>query len=123
MHYQARNLEQRLHFGRLDRQFLETYSQTRERPPHAQAEWITYPHNAEHRWEANGTHCWQKIRQIPRGDGDTPRRLGGFRPVQCTRENTASFASDVCEGFQRKEQAVSVAIDLQDAYNRVHSSG
>ena len=34
-------------------------------------------------------------------------------------ENAAAFASDVYEGFQSKEQTVAVAIDIDDAYNRV----
>ena len=63
-----------------------------------------------------------ETRQRPRGEGDTPRKSGGFRPGKCTWENAAAFASDVYKGFQRKEQAVAVAIDLEDAYNRVHSS-
>ena len=35
------------------------------------------------------------------------------------KENAAAFAYDMYEGFQRKEPAVAVAIDLEDAYNRV----
>ena len=31
----------------------------------------------------------------------------------------AAFAYDVYDGFQRKEQTLAVAIDLQDAYNMV----
>ena len=42
-----------------------------------------------------------------------------FRPEKCTRENAAAFAYDVYEEFQGKEPAVAVAIDLEDAYNRV----
>ena len=44
---------------------------------------------------------------------------GGFRPGKCTLENAAAFAYDVNKGFQRKEQTVAVAINLEDAYNRV----
>ena len=44
---------------------------------------------------------------------------GGFRPEKCTWENAAAFAYDVYEGFQRKKSAVAVAVDLEDAYNRV----
>ena len=36
-----------------------------------------------------------------------------------TWENAARFAYDVYEGFQRKEQTLAVAVDLEDAYNRV----
>ena len=34
-------------------------------------------------------------------------------------ENAARLAYDVYEGFQRKEQTLAVAVDLEDAYNRV----
>ena len=43
---------------------------------------------------------------------------GGVRPKKCKWENAAAFAYDVYKGFQRKEQTVAVAIDLEDAYNR-----
>ena len=33
--------------------------------------------------------------------------------------NAAAFPYDLYEGFQRKEQTVAVAIDLEDAYNKV----
>ena len=33
--------------------------------------------------------------------------------------NAAAFAYDMYEGFQRKEQTVAVAMDLEDACNRV----
>ena len=39
---------------------------------------------------------------------------GGFR-----LGNAAAFAYDVHEGFQTKQQTVAVAVDLEDAYNRV----
>ena len=102
---------------KLDRQLLVAYSQTRERPP--QPEWIPHPYNAKHHWEAHGTHCCQETHQRPREQGGTPRKSKGFRPGKCTWENAAAFAYDVYEGFQRKEQTVAVAIDLEDAYNRV----
>ena len=46
---------------------------------------------------------------------------GSLRPGKCTWEmqHTATFAYDVYEGFQRKEQTLALAIDLKDAYNRV----
>ena len=43
----------------------------------------------------------------------------GFWPGTCTWENAAAFAYDLYEGFQRKEQTLAVAIDLEDAYNSV----
>ena len=49
-----------------------------------------------------------------------PPNQGGFRQGKCTWENAAAFAYEVYEGFQRKEQTLAVAIDLEDAYNRVN---
>ena len=46
-----------------------------------------------------------------------PANQRGFRPGQCTLDNAAAFAYDLYEGFQWKEQTL--AIDLEDAYNRV----
>ena len=44
---------------------------------------------------------------------------GGVRPGKCSWKIAAAFAYDVYEGFQRKEQAVAVATDLEDACYRV----
>ena len=83
---------------------------------------LTY---TEHRWEAHGMHCCQETRQKSRGQWYTPCKScvcvcvcvwgGGGSD----KENAAAFAYDMYEGFQRKEPAVAVAIDLEDAYNRV----
>ena len=43
----------------------------------------------------------------------------GYRAGKTTWENAARFAYDVHEGFQRKEQTLAVAVDLEDAYNTV----
>ena len=43
----------------------------------------------------------------------------GFRLEKCTWENAAAFEYDVYEGFQRKEPTVAVAVDLENAHNRV----
>ena len=48
-----------------------------------------------------------------------PLDLGGYRAGKNTWENAARFAYDVYEGFQRKEQTLAVAVDLEAAYNRV----
>ena len=48
-----------------------------------------------------------------------PATQGDFRTGKCTWENAAAFPYDVYEGFHRKEQTLAVAIDLEDAYNRV----
>ena len=48
-----------------------------------------------------------------------PPNQGGYRAGKTTRENAARFAYDVYEGFQRNEQTLAAAVDLEDAYNRV----
>ena len=48
-----------------------------------------------------------------------PLNQGGYRAGKSTWENAARFAYDVYEGFQRKEQTLAVAVDLEDAHNRV----
>ena len=48
-----------------------------------------------------------------------PSNQEGYRAGQNTWENTARFVYDVYEEFQRKEQTLAVAVDLEDAYNRV----
>ena len=48
-----------------------------------------------------------------------PPNQGGYRAGKSTWENAARFAYDVFEGFKRKEQTLAVAVDLEDAYNRV----
>jgi len=42
-------------------------------------------------------------------------------PGKCTwiRTNTAAFANDVFERFQRTEQTLAAAVELRDAYNRI----
>ena len=48
-----------------------------------------------------------------------PEGLGSYRKGMDTWANAAVFAYDTYEGFQRKEETIAVAIDLEDAYNRV----
>ena len=48
-----------------------------------------------------------------------PPTLGSYRRGKDTWANAAIFAYDTYEGFQNKEDTVAVAIDLEDAYNRV----
>ena len=48
-----------------------------------------------------------------------PANQGGYRAGKITWENTARFAYDVYKGFQRQKQTLAVAVDLEDAYNRV----
>ena len=43
---------------------------------------------------------------------------GGYRAGKNTRKNAARFAYDVYKGFQRKEQTLAVAVDLEDVCNR-----
>ena len=48
-----------------------------------------------------------------------PLNQGGYSAGKTAWENAARFAYDAHEGFQRKEQTLAVAVDLEDAYNRV----
>ena len=49
-----------------------------------------------------------------------PSGLGGYRPGRETWVNAAVFAAETWEGFEEKEDTLAVALDLEDAYNRVH---
>ena len=48
-----------------------------------------------------------------------PATLGSYRKGKDTWANAAIFAYDTYEGFQRKEDTIAIALDLEDAYNRV----
>ena len=48
-----------------------------------------------------------------------PANQGDSRTGKCPWENTAAFAEYVYGGFQRKEQTLAEAIDLEDTHNRV----
>ena len=48
-----------------------------------------------------------------------PPTLGSYRRGKDTWMNAAVLASDVYDGFERGEETVVVALDLEDAYNRV----
>ena len=76
--------------------------------------------------QADGTDCGQEVCSGLRNKKHTPppppppkKNHGGYRAGKSTWENAARFAYDVYEGFQRKEQTLGVAVDLEDAYNRV----
>ena len=45
---------------------------------------------------------------------------GSFRPGTLENAHGLHFAYDVDEGFQRTDETATVAIDFEDAYNRVH---
>ena len=51
--------------------------------------------------------------------GLLPPTLGSYRAGKDTWANAAVLASDVYDAFERKEETVVVALDLEDAYNRV----
>ena len=55
---------------------------------------------------------WKKETYFPQTKEDTEQ-------AKTTWENAARFVYDVYEGFQRKEETLAVAVDLEDAYNRV----
>lgn len=48
-----------------------------------------------------------------------PPTLGSYRRGKDTWMNAAVLASDIYDGFEQKEETVVVALDLEDAYNRV----
>ena len=48
-----------------------------------------------------------------------PSTLGSYRAGKDTWANAAVLASDVFDAFERKEETLVVALDLEDAYNRV----
>ena len=48
-----------------------------------------------------------------------PPTLGSYRKKKDIWANAAIFAYDTYEAFQQKEDTVAVALDLEDAYNRV----
>ena len=52
-------------------------------------------------------------------EGLLPATLGSYRPGKDTWANAAVLASDVYDAFERKEETLAVALDLEDAYNRV----
>ena len=52
-------------------------------------------------------------------DNLLPSTLGSYRTGKDTWANAAVLASDVFDAFERKEETLVVALDLEDAYNRV----
>merc|ERR1712121_389197 len=48
-----------------------------------------------------------------------PPTLGSYRRGKETWMNAAVLALDVYDGFERKEETIVIALDLEDAYNRV----
>ena len=52
-------------------------------------------------------------------DNLLPSTIGSYRTGKDTWANAAVLASDVYDAFERKEETLVVALDLEDAYNRV----
>ena len=48
-----------------------------------------------------------------------PPTLGSYRAKKDTWTNAAVLASDVYDAFEKKQETLAVALDLEDAYNRV----
>ena len=48
-----------------------------------------------------------------------PPELGSYRKGKVTWMNAAKLASDIYDGFEKGEETLVIAIDLEDAYNRV----
>ena len=51
--------------------------------------------------------------------GVLPLEPGSCRSVKVTWMNAAALASDIYDGFERGEETLVNALDLEDAYNRV----
>ena len=51
--------------------------------------------------------------------GVLPPELGSYRSGKVTWMNAAALASDIYDGFERGEETLVIALDLEDAYNRV----
>ncbi len=51
-----------------------------------------------------------------------PPTLGIYRRGKDTWMNAAVLASDIYDGFERGEETLVVALDLEDAYNQVQYS-
>ena len=51
--------------------------------------------------------------------GVLPPELGSYRSGKVTWMNAAALASDIYDGFERGEETLVNALDLEDAYNRV----
>ena len=69
-----------------------------------QAERIPYPHKL--------VQCLERRNVLPPNQGE-------YRAGKSTKENAARLAYNVYQGFQRREQTLAVAVDLENAYNRV----
>jgi ribonuclease HI len=48
-----------------------------------------------------------------------PPELGSYRKGKVTWMNAAKLASDIYDGFEKGEETLVIALDLEDAYNRV----
>ena len=98
-------------------QFPETYFKTRKSSP--QTERIPNPFNATGHGKVHRAYRCQATPQRLEDRKIVPADQGGFRPGTYTWEKAATFAYYMYEGVQRKENKLAVAIDIEDAYNRV----
>ncbi len=55
-------------------------------------------------------------------DNTLPPTLGSYRRGKDTWMNVAVLASDIYDSFERGEETLVVALDLEDTYNRVQYS-
>ena len=53
-------------------------------------------------------------------DNLLPATLGSYRVGKDTWANAAVLASDVYDAFEKREETLVIALDLEDAYNRVY---
>ena len=80
---------------------------------------ITDPRNAGYHGKADGTDCGQEACSGLRKEKRTSPKPRRIQSRNSHWENIARLAYDDYEGFQRKEQTLAVAVDLQDAYSIV----
>ena len=61
----------------------------------------------------------RRVAQDLEDNESLPSTLGSYRRGKETWMNAAVLASDIYDGFERGEETLVVALDLEDAYNRV----
>ena len=87
------------------------------KPGRDQTEPIPYPHNVKHNGKVDERDRGQEACSGPRKEKHTSPKPRRAQSKNKTWENAARFAYNACEGFKRKEHALAVAVDLEDAYN------
>ena len=82
-----------------------------------QAERIPYPQNTTGKLMERIVA--RKIAHDSQRGNVLPQNQGGYRTEITSWESAARFAFNVCEGFQRRERTLAMAVDLEDEYYKV----